>query len=181
MHFVVQLNVAQLPEPARVRLGDGLVQLFLCDRPCQTEGGWAPFALTTCVRRISPIGEGALSEGPGFPPAHVVMWTGRDEYPSYEDLRRTLPSRDPSLPHDVSDRLRDLGLSPCAGEKLLGWPAWIQAREEAPCRRCQRPMEPVLQIDSNRTLPIQLGDDLGIGWLVRCDPCDEMSFIWQCC
>jgi hypothetical protein len=83
------------------------------------------------------------------------------------------------LPDAVSDRLWTPDI-PRAGEKLGGWPAWIQGVECPTCRRCGSTMQYVLQIDSQRNIPILFGD-VGTGHVSQCpnDP-EELAFAWAC-
>ncbi len=178
MTFVVQLATAQLPSQVGA-LGEGLIQLFLCTEVCQAEHGWEPFAPSTLARQV-PAGLGRLgapTEGPTYPERPVERWEPRADFPGYESLSAIVG---PGTALDLVETLRARGQEALAKEKLGGWPHWIQEAIRARCMHCGALMEPLLQIDTNSTLPIQFGDS-GIGWMVRCPGCQAMTFVWQCC
>ena len=71
---------------------------------------------------------------------------------------------------------------PCVpGDKLGGWPFWIQVAEYHHCRRCRTLMTTVLfQLESEHNLSYWFGQ-AGIGWILQCPKDkDVMTFTWQC-
>ncbi|MGC4120698.1 MAG: DUF1963 domain-containing protein [Myxococcales bacterium] len=176
--FVVQLAAAQLPGELGP-LGEGLLQLFLCLGECQSLGGWEPFAPSTLARlipaRLGQVGEAAA--GGCYPARGVERWEPRADYPRYEDLSKLVGME---TAFEALETMRERGYVSQPGEKLGGWPHWIQEALRPRCRRCSQAMAPLLQIDSHCTLPVQFGDS-GIGWLFRCGGCGELTFSWQCC
>ena len=69
---------------------------------------------------------------------------------------------------------------PRSGEKLRGWPAWVQSVEYPSCPECGRRMELLLQIDSEQNLPYMFGD-AGIGHITQCpEHRDQLAFGWAC-
>jgi uncharacterized protein YwqG len=80
------------------------------------------------------------------------------------------------IPASPPDEVEPL---PLDGEKLEGWPRWIQASNtrHAPNRQ---PDEAGLQVDSQRTLPTMWGD-AGIGHVTQCpNRADVLTFAWDC-
>jgi uncharacterized protein YwqG len=70
----------------------------------------------------------------------------------------------------------------CAGgDKLGGWPGWIQWPEYPNCRVCEQRMDYVFQIDSQDNLPWMWGDS-GCGHIFQCSVHkDVVAFCWACC
>jgi hypothetical protein len=182
MHFLVQLAGDDLPPALRPARPGALVQLFLCDRRCQKADLGTPFAPSTVARELHSE-RGGVARAPRpevvFPAHRVLRWLPRPDHPSYADLCERLGLADAL---ELVDALRARGLRPAGGEKLGGWPDWVEDAEYPRCPACRGPsrprMEPWLQIDSNRSLPVQLGEH-GVGWLIRCGGCGLLSFEWQ--
>ena len=66
------------------------------------------------------------------------------------------------------------------GDKLLGWPSWVQGVEYPRCPRCNQQMSFVFQIDSNDNLDYMFGD-AGTAHVTRCSAHpDEFAFGWAC-
>jgi uncharacterized protein YwqG len=78
----------------------------------------------------------------------------------------------------MGEAFDERGLRPLRGEKLGGWPDWINTGEYPECS-CGSKMRAFFQIDSEETLPIMFGD-VGIGLLFVCEKCKQMTFFWQC-
>jgi len=69
---------------------------------------------------------------------------------------------------------------PIVGDKLYGWPHWIQSVEYPFDRKTGSRMELLFQIDSNVNLAHMFGD-VGIGHLTQSkDNPDELAFGWAC-
>jgi uncharacterized protein YwqG len=176
MQLFVQLNAATLPVTA---LGEGLLQLFYCtsDEPlCEDDcEAYSPFSRSVLARRIDLAGGGRAGEPPAgaFPAKHIAAWEQVDEYPNWEECSQNgveLTEAEESLLDGI----------PLDGDKLLGWPRWIQGVEYPECTECGEPMTLVFQIDSEDNLPYMFGD-VGTGHLTRCPAHpDIMSFHWAC-
>lgn len=109
-----------------------------------------------------------------FPPPRIVGWTEQEDYPSYVELD------DPSIHLDEPQRDVLLESFPRAGEKLLGWPLWIQDVEYPDCRICGTRMEMLFQIDSEQNLPYTFGD-AGTGHITQCPAHSrELAFARAC-
>jgi Domain of unknown function (DUF1963) len=185
MQLFVQLNLQTLPPELGDRLGTGLLQLFyctnnnevICERDCE---GWAPFSSIHLARLIPIQGEPHTLEPKsviGFPAQQIIGWEMTDDYPGWsEALEGDLPL---SLSDDEWTRLGES--FPRSGDKLAGWPHWVQGVEYPNCPICEAPMELVLQLDSNDHLPYMFGD-VGCGHITQCPTHkDQLGFGWACC
>ena len=66
------------------------------------------------------------------------------------------------------------------GDKLAGWPAWVQGVEYPNCPRCGRRMAHVFQVDSEDHVPFMFGD-AGCGHITQCPEHKEVvAFGWAC-
>jgi uncharacterized protein YwqG len=66
------------------------------------------------------------------------------------------------------------------GDKLAGWPAWVQHTEYPACPRCGEQMILVFQADSEDNIPYMFGD-VGCGHITQCPQRkDVMAFGWAC-
>jgi uncharacterized protein YwqG len=182
MPLLAQLALSELPDDARPE-GSGLLQVFYCsqapvgsDMPCDVDlEGWAAFSKAHCVRLV-PDGPGQPSPaGIPHPDRRVVGWSPIQDYPNGEELR--------DLGLAISDSVWDaLGEAdiPRSGEKLGGWPNWIQGVEYPNCPECGNTMGLVLQIDSDQNVPVMFGD-MGIGHVTQCKAHPRvLAFAWAC-
>jgi uncharacterized protein YwqG len=66
------------------------------------------------------------------------------------------------------------------GDKLGGWPYWIQGVEYPACPVCQAEMHMVFQLDSNDNLDFMFGD-VGTGHITQCPVHKSVvTFSWAC-
>ena len=76
---------------------------------------------------------------------------------------------------DCSDELK-----PHPGDKLSGYPRWIQYSESAVCKQCNKEMKAtnlLFQLSS-----YDIFGDAGCGFIQYCDTCNnQVGFFWQCC
>lgn len=179
MQLFVQLDSAALPVPSP--FGDGVLQFFYCTNSgadCETEcDAWAPRSKSTLLRVVPNAGSThpRLPASAAFPARTIRSWVPSADYPQYEDYER--------LGLDVPLYLdRDLALK-CptqGGDKLLGWPAWVQSAEYPRCTRCGSEMRVIFQIDSEDHVPYMFGD-VGTGHISSCpDHPSELAFGWAC-
>ena len=70
--------------------------------------------------------------------------------------------------------------APRGGDKLGGWPAWVQGIEYPDCPECGEPMAAILQIDSEDHVAYMFGD-YGTAHVFRCrtHP-DVVTMSWAC-
>lgn len=184
--LIAQIASASLPAKAREVLPSGLIQLFWCDTACQSKHGWAPFSPANLARALpatGPLRHPDADETPerAFAPKRVTGWFAIETYPRSSD--RPAVDGDDDLA-DVIEELCDEegeGYSNRGGERLLGWAHWIQDVEVVHCRACSARMVPALQVDTNTTLHGLAFGDSGIGFMMLCPACKEMTFVWQSC
>ncbi len=157
----------------------GLLQLFYCvtDEPlCEDElQSYDPFSKAVNIRVVDALGE-VKSDEPStlYPAKSIVGWNVVDDYPGCEELY--------GLGIELSDEEIDVYAEsyPIAGEKIGGWPHWVQGVEYPNCSKCSERMTYLLQIDSERNIPYMFGD-VGVGHLSYCPKHPEvMSFHWAC-
>jgi len=186
MRLFVQLDLSQLPAALRHPHREGMVQLFYCtssDPLCEVDHeAWQPFGKSTLARWLSPaeVARAAAVEPTpdpaGEPAAVVVGWEqGEPEAPGYEEDVPPPPEAD-----DPEDDELDPTLAPQRGDKLGGWPSWVQGPQYPRCPICRTRMEVLLQLDSNGLCHHQFGD-LGAGHLSQCPEHPEVvAFGWAC-
>jgi hypothetical protein len=182
MHLFVQLDLATLPAGLRYPHREGMVQLFYCtsaEPPCEVDHeAWQPFGKSTLARWLSPAQQAAAAAAPPRPypvgdqAAVVEGWDqGPPEVPGFEE--------DVPPPPEGLDEL-DEALGPRRGDKLGGWPSWVQGPEYPRCPRCKSRMVVLLQLESNGLCHHQFGD-LGAGHLSQCPNHPEVvAFGWAC-
>jgi hypothetical protein len=198
MHFFLQFPLASLPAVFAART-DGTPQLFYCsvdDGSCET---WRPFSGTHLVRLLS--GQASAAAHPAglapFPVRSIESWSELVDYPhpeehkelglvyEYDFPKKRVSVSSPGL--GVALRELDIGLDVAEtiadaeqGDKLGGWPAWIQSVEYPSCSECGRTMDLVFQLDSENNIPHMFGD-AGCGHITQCpDHPDVLAFGWAC-
>ncbi len=183
MQLFVQLNAVDLPEEYAERLLGGIVQLFYCtseeptcDIDCEA---WAPYGRSTLARLLvagPTAGDDRALPPATFPPKRIVGWTPISDLPNSDELREL----GVDLSEEEAEAMHHAWEMPQSGEKLGGWPLWIQHIEYPSCRRCGDRMEMLFQIDSDQSLPWSLGD-AGVGHITQCPQHrDELAFGWAC-
>ncbi|MGE3728030.1 MAG: DUF1963 domain-containing protein [Candidatus Sericytochromatia bacterium] len=186
MQLMLQLNCADLPDEVQTIAGTGLLQLFYCVNTepfCAIDcEAWYPFAKSVLARRVQPNGQGSVAHLPenAFPAQRIIAWkAGPEEYPSAEEAKDFLSEREADLSDDEYDLLLE-EMGPASGEKLGGWPAWVQGVEYPHCPDCKVAMVVIFQLDSEQNLPHSWGD-MGIGHLSVCQQHpDILAFGWAC-
>ena len=193
MQLFVQINLDTIPAPYKGKFGDGLVQLFYCtsgDPHCESEcENWFYNETAMLVRLVKPAGAaGSPATSPvaeAFPPKVITGWVAGDpELPEQTEIWDVLgldimdPKNEPwedYIEENENDFLAE------SGEKLGGWPAWVQGMEYPACRRCGKAMELVFQLGcGEENIPYSFGD-AGIGHITQCpDHKDILAFGWAC-
>lgn len=184
MQLIIQLDLERLPEGAP-DYGKGLAQLFYCtnDAPlCEVDcEAFFPFAKSVVARVLSGTsGKSAPVQAVPNPveAKRIVGWRREEDVPQSQELSDEL-NVDGADEDDVFEALTDAEL-PLGGDKLAGWPLWVQGIEYPACPTCKEKMRLLFQIDSNDLVGVQWGD-LGCGHLTQCaEHKDQLAFGWAC-
>lgn len=182
MQLFLQLNMEELP----AENSPGLVQLFYCitnDPLCESDqNGYMPFSKNSIGRKIQVDGPSEIikpSINELFPERKITSWQAKDDYPHYEEYSHL------GINLELDDELFDLMHQhkigkPLPGDKLYGWPYWIQGKENPSDRQTGTMMELLFQLDSEVNLPFMFGD-MGVGHLTESpDNKEELAFGWAC-
>jgi uncharacterized protein YwqG len=202
LQLFLQLDLAKLPEELGQEFGTGLLQLFYClNGECAGSGGWEPFGDDLSrVRLVRPIiGNGGSTPRTTsqFPARQIVGWKKFSDLPSaaeqeelglqftYDFKAGTTKVECPELGlvfENVHDDDLAEKISDCKnGDKLAGWPYWVQGVEYPACPQCGSRMALVFQLDSEDNLPFMFGDS-GCGHITQCpDHKEVVAFGWACC
>jgi uncharacterized protein YwqG len=202
LQLFLQLNLHALPAELGRPFGSGLLQLFYCcRRQCQGNGGWEPFGDDLSrVRIVHPKGAGLPSRVPDrdgyFAAKRITGWTRFTDLPkpcehgelgltyTYNDKDGTVKLQcaefDVAFEAMRSDDLAETIANSQLGDKLAGWPAWIQNVAYPQCPRCGRRMAHVFQVDSAHGVPFVFGD-AGCGHITQClEHKAVVAFGWSC-
>lgn len=200
LQLFLQLNLSELPQELGNRFGTGLLQLFYCvNYDCDASSeSWQPFGGPTIVRVIQPVGperNDITVPVDQFPPRTMVGWNVEADFPSLEECeglglncdydfkanRATISWRDAGLQFtDIDFETADSFSIAQPGDKLAGWPSWVQCIEYPHCPQCGKQMELIFQLDSEDNLPYMFGD-VGCGHITQCPTHKEVvTFGWAC-
>ncbi|MFT3686107.1 MAG: DUF1963 domain-containing protein [Phycisphaerales bacterium] len=182
MQLLVQLSSGTLP-PGIDAFGSGLLQLFYCVNDKCEPGldDWLGFGENQLVR-VLPI-DAAITLAPSpasctFPSKVIVGWETKPDDPNHEEagiMGIQLSREEAAAFYDGEGEG-----SPLQGEKLLGWPYWVQWVEYLDCPECGERMTYVFQVDSERNIPYMFGD-MGVGHISICRKHPHRGgFRWAC-
>lgn len=184
MQLFVQLDSQDLPADARSPFGDGVLQVFYCtnsEEECEVLGqAHLPFSdatLTRVIPRDQTDGFDALpvTIPDAFAERSLTGWVRMNDFPGAQEadsLADRMPSGALALLHSHRP-------APRPGDKLLGWPHWVQQASYPLCPCCHGSMDFVLQLDSTDTLPFWFGDH-GCAYVFRCQNHPElMTLTWE--
>jgi uncharacterized protein YwqG len=201
MALLLQLNLNEIPPELANQFGTGLLQLFYCLN-CSS---YAPFEDNKLVRIVEPNqypsqppvigGLGGVKDK--LPAKTIIGWKQLEDYPDGVELEEwglifnddyteeliRIECPDFGIIIDIPDDSEiedDLFSMVVTGDKLSGYPDWVQDVEYPNCPECQRRMQFVFQIDSNDNLPIMFGD-MGCGHITQCPEHKHiLTFSWAC-
>jgi uncharacterized protein YwqG len=178
LELFVQLNLSSIPRELDFHMDNALLQFFFCSNfNSSTCIGWEPFSKSHLARIIIPDGKPNLTPDypdESFPAKTIVSWTELDDYPQLHEVDIPYPSN-----NEVYKHLNTLTARP--GDKLAGWPYWVQGVEYPNCPTCGKKMQFIFQIDSEDNLPYTFGD-VGCGHITQCpEHNDVLAFGWACC
>lgn len=187
MQLFLQLNADQLPVDAKHSFGPGILQVFYCtnlENNCEVESeAYFPFSNSTLLRVVIPdsIPAKKISTSPvkgAFEEKLICSWKEVDDFPHYEELEQlgiTLTDEQSDAFYDIEEDY------PRAGDKLRGWPSWVQGVEYPDCPDCSENMSYIFQIDSEDNLPYMFGD-VGCSHITQCkNHPDRIAIAWACC
>lgn len=202
MQFLLQLNLDKLPDELESKHGSGLLQLFYCTREkCEGIGGWDPFEdKVSCVRVVKPVGEYNPSDKKDpqeedYPALKVIGWQKGVNLPSASEheqlgLKYTYSKDGPTIVkceelnfkeacQEDGELAETIGSS-TDGDKLSGWPFWVQNVGYPDCTICGARMINLFQLDSEDNIPYMFGDS-GCGHITQC-PVHKgiVAFSWDC-
>lgn len=199
MQFFVQLDLAALPAACAVPQRSGLLQVYYCsadDGECAT---WQPFSGTARIEVVPATGDLVAMRGPTEPLAQTAFagWQPFADPPHPEDFaalgleldydfaNKTVGVRCSNPPFVADGFAIDQNIAEriaisATGDKLGGWPYWVQSSEYPSCPVCGVAMALVLQIDSEDNLPYMFGD-AGCAHVTQCrrHP-EQLAFGWAC-
>jgi hypothetical protein len=208
MRPMVQLDVAHLPQ-GLFPIQAGLLQHFQCANwpACTSASGYLPFGRAQLLRvvennalRTSPAPPGVTP----YPVRPVARWNEFWDLPAAEEHERLgleyeyefLPGvtktsvawheggvarSDPVVQSNGEERgLAETIADAAGGDKIGGWPKWVQRVEYPRCPECSAEMRFLLQLGWHDNLPESFGD-LGTGYLTFCPSHPRMlAFAYQC-
>lgn len=178
MQFILQVDLESLPEELNKKFGEGLVQFFYCtndEQECEVScESWFWNDEAMLVRLVKPHGNcGSPQSSPvngAFDCLGILDWEQMfPEAPAPNEYSRY-----------VSGDQCSYSRMPQSGDKLSGWPVWIQGVEYPECRECGLEMRLVFQLGSNKNVPYSWGSN-GIGHITQCpDHKEILAFGWAC-
>lgn len=198
MELMLQLDLQSLPTD---RFGTDTLQLFYCVADEMCDGGWVAFSdqVSLCRTIASQDARSASTNRNRFPAKSILGWTEIEDLPSPAEHERLGLKFDyhfndvpfqpmefwcPELDlHFVGSKfLKHLeeNVAPADGDKLGGWPLWIQGIEYPTCPECGTEMSLLMQIGSEDNVPFMFGD-CGVGHITQCPHHKHVvAFGWAC-
>ncbi|MFM9995317.1 MAG: DUF1963 domain-containing protein [Phycisphaerales bacterium] len=188
MPLLVQLNLAEIPEAARAAipapLRTGLLQLFYCTNGDCNNDDFGAFTHNALARVLAASTLPALvfKDGPALSAARVTGWWPLQDLPDGDEADiQGVKLTDKQCHEYYETRYAEGKDVPIQGDKLLGWPDWIQGVFYPSCPVCSGPMTYVLQVASEDHIPFMFGD-AGVGHVCVCPSHPgRASFYWSCC
>lgn len=184
MQLFVQLNLSDIPKDAGAE-GEGFLQMFYCtsyEPHCEVQcEAFFPFAKSTLVRIVSNAEAASHDHSmpsslEPFPAKTITGWEEATDYPGYEERS----DEGVELTEEEENLSYDEEIAPQTGDKLGGWPAWVQSVEYPSCPDCGSTMQLVFQLDSEVNVPYMWGDS-GIGHITQCPQHpQQLAFGWAC-
>jgi len=190
MQFFLQLNSNENPNDLKSIFGDGLLQLFYCtenDGFCpKSDDQYSAFSASHCVRLInidylhkeifsapSPQEEFVVFCLKEFECKLISGWKEEKDFPSQSECF------DLGIDDDIYENIEE-SMMVKSGEKLSGWPLWVQDLEYPSCPICNKRMEFIFQVDSEVNIKFMFGD-VGCGQITQCTNHKEvLAFGWAC-
>ena len=186
--------------------GPQVMQLFYC-RACEADHeGWAAFSKVHVARsvpaeKLTELGPASATD---LRASTITGWEPIDDLPAAEEhedlgiiykydfkagrvavscpvIGVQLADLDAHAADEQGRELAEAIASAAPGDKLGGWPHWIQGVEYPACPRCGTVMSLVFQLDSEDNVDHMFGDS-GCGHITQCpNHPDVLAFAWACC
>jgi len=199
MQFFLQLDCSQLPAEFECPTKTGVIQLFFCGNESSDCETWMPFSGTHEIRMLSNAGIEMHSpeEVEILPRVNIVGWEEIEDTPDPEDHEScglvydydfennhvSVKCGEPSIAFnklDIDLEVAENVSVAYEGDKLGGWPNWVQGAEYPSCTECGSQMELLIQIDSEDNLAYMFGD-VGRAHLTQCrEHPNVLAFGWAC-
>ena len=166
-----------------------------CDR------GWEAFAnhSSLCRTIAQENAKPATASLNKFPAKAIHSWLAIDDSPDsaehdrlgikidyhfndvpYQPMEFWCPELDLHFVGSKSIDCLEKNVAAADGDKLGGWPRWIQGVEYPACPECGAEMVLVMQIDSEGNVPYMFGD-CGVGHITQCPTHHHVvTFAWAC-
>jgi uncharacterized protein YwqG len=195
LQLFLQLDLSGLPMTLPGWPAQGFVQVFYCTTSktyCDQCGddAFSPFGQFLCARLLERTGGCKFTDTTPvdnpLPVKSITGWRKMDDYPAPAELDALAPGlttdEEAGYLFDVIEQsdAGSAGESPTTirGDKLGGWPMWLQNPHNPTCPECASVMEYVVQISSNGNLDYMFGD-CGIAHLHRCSKHPRvLGFSW---
>ncbi len=179
MTLFLQLRLEELPNHTEDG-PTGLLQLFYCtnEEPdlCERSlNSWAPLSPGGTLRIVSAQGGATSDIPPRYEALAITGWQEQSDLPGWEELR----GMGIVLEEELALRLMNEDL-PRVGDKLAGWPAWVQGVDYPSCPVCGETMRLLFQLESDDHLPFKFGNS-GTGHITQCETHRNLvTFDWVC-
>ena len=177
MDLFLHLHSAHLPAdlPPDFPRHQGILEVWYCTECAD----WEPFSKSHVLRLLPDDENNGNNAKPSLIGHQIITgWEVVEDYPNLEeaaDLGCELSEaaeeefyelENPSYPHD--------------GDKLGGWPDWVQGVEYPQCPECGETMELFFQLDSEDHLDYMFGDS-GCAHVTRCkNHPHQFALGWAC-
>ncbi len=164
LQFFMQLNLETISKELKNDFGKGIMQLFYCVAPenseCYDE---------MLVRTISQNKQSEEVINPQtkkiIRPKKIISWKEGTDYPDYEEILRFAKIQEGSEEAKQLEKYQDK--FPAQGDKLSGWRFKIQSSENPQCKLCGEEMALLFQLFSEKNLEYMFGDG-GAVYIFQC-------------
>lgn len=185
MESMLQLDLKSLPTD---RHGTDTLQLFYCVANDTCERGWEAFANhASLCRTIAPNdAQPATTNLNRFPAKTIQAWNEFQDSPAsaeherlgikidyhfndvpFKPMEMWCPELDLHFVGSKFIKFLEQNVAAADGDKLGGWPAWVQGVEYPSCPECGTEMSLIMQIASEDHVPHMFGD-CGAGHITQC-------------
>jgi uncharacterized protein YwqG len=198
MESMLQLDLTKLPTD---RHGNQVLQLFYCVAGDTCDRGWEAFADYSSLCRTITQNDArpATTNLNRFPAKIIHSWTPIEDLPAsaeherlgikfdyhfndvpFQPMELWCPELDLHFVGAEFIKRLEADVAAANGDKLGGWPCWVQGVEYPTCPECGSEMSLLMQIDSEDNVPYMFGD-CGVGHITQCPTHHHVvAFAWAC-